>query len=161
MYRMIGAKDYLNELTLSNDHVCILCNDYKETTMYLFVPCGCVLQALNFGHLSYRVLNIPLNLIHVITNMYNFECTRSSSTLTIECFYNDRNTIYLEPEYVAKLQFRHSKFSKICCNFTSLLSNSAVVINDNQMYMSTNLFMLYILCIISYYTVIDFVCDKN
>ena len=37
--------------------------------------------------------------------MYIFECARSRSRLVIESFCNYMNTIYLQQQYVAKLEF--------------------------------------------------------
>ena len=39
IYRIIGTKDYLYKLKLSNDCVCSLCSEYNETITHLFVHC--------------------------------------------------------------------------------------------------------------------------
>ena len=155
IYRIIGTKNYLYKLKLSNDCVCSLCSDCNETIIHLFVHCEkaktfwaklktvvksrrdydiCIsAPSIIFCHLSYGDSFIPLNTIYMAAKMYIFECARSRSGLTIERFCNYMNTIYLEQEYVVKLEFRHSGFLKIWCNFTNLFLNSSVVINDNQM----------------------------
>ena len=154
IYRIIGTKDYLYKLKLSNDCACSLCSDYNETIIHLFVHCekaktfwaklrtlvksrldyDLCISAPNiiFGHLSYGDLFIPLNAICMAAKMYIFECARSRSRLTIEGFCNYMSIIYLEQEYVAKLELKHSTFLKIWCNFTDLFSKSSVVINNNQ-----------------------------
>ena len=37
--RIIGAKDYLCKVKISNDHICSFCKDYNKTIMCLFGQC--------------------------------------------------------------------------------------------------------------------------
>ena len=58
----------------------------NETIIHLFVHCE--RAKTFFGHISHGDLFIPLNAIHMAAKMYIFECARSRSRLTVECFCN-------------------------------------------------------------------------
>ena len=80
-------------------------------------PCSII-----FGMLKFNSLKSNLNVIYLTAKRYIFEAFRTSWNLNIHSFKKLKQ-IYLEQEYVAKLQFNNNAFSKSWLKLSLLFIN--------------------------------------
>ena len=144
LYRLLGTNDYLFKIKRHVDGVCNFCKEQNETILHLLVECGNVkkfwcdiitlfsaklginlpINASNIilGDLSNNMSSIHCNIIYLTAKLFIFKMSRSNGILSIGNFCNYFNRIYLEQEYVAKIQFKHNKFINTWGTFSMLSS---------------------------------------
>ena len=74
------------------------------------------------GDLLDNVSNFSVNVIYLTAKFFIFKISRSSGILSVGNFCEYLNKIYLEQEYVAKLEFKRGKVTNIWSKFTALFS---------------------------------------
>ena len=143
LYRILGTKDYLHKLKLASDGTCNLCKNGPQTILHLMASCEKVKVfwaevkdyiksrvALNisinnfdliFGCLSSRS-SVPINATYLVAKLYLFRASKSNLQPSVKHFFAYFNTIFLEQEYVAKLESKHEQFVKIWSKFSPVFT---------------------------------------
>ena len=145
LYRILGTNDYLFKIKKHVDGICNFCYQSKETILHLLVECEnvnrfwCDIKVLIknklridlpidpptviLGDLSSNRCSIQCNIIYLAAKLYIFKVSRTKGTLTIGSFTNYIKKIYLEQEYVAKIEFKHKRFTNIWSSFIMLFAS--------------------------------------
>ena len=143
LYRILGTNDYLYKLKIIPDGICNLCKKCPQTILHLFAKCEKVevfwaeLKAyiksrtsldipindfdIIFGSLSSHS-SIPFNTTYLVAKLYIFRASKSDLHLSLKLFFDYFRSIYLEQEYVAKLESKQDNFVKIWASFNSVFS---------------------------------------
>ena len=133
LYRILGTKDYLATVKITTDRTCGICGNHVETIKHLFVDCEKVKtfwgeiqtfikvnaeadfrvneKDIIFGSIE-NSSNIALNTIYFAAKTYIFQNSKHNSQLFLHNFINYLKKIYLEHEYVARLDEKHDVFLK-------------------------------------------------
>ena len=129
----MGTKDYLYTVKITTDITCGICGNYIEKIKHLFVDCekvkifGGEIQTfvkanaeadfrvnekdIIFGSIE-KSSNSALNTIYFAAKTYIFQISKCNSQLFLHSFIKYLNKIYLEHEYVARLEQKHESFLK-------------------------------------------------
>ena len=105
LYRILGTKQYLQKVGLSDRSLCLRCNNVSESILHSFCHCDQVkrfgettekylVEKINFkikfidfiiiyGYPLHDQNNIPINTLIIVTRKHIFESSRSGSTLNI------------------------------------------------------------------------------
>ena len=143
IHRILGTKSYLNKIGISNSATCTFCNSYPETLCHLFVACPLVSEFWQnittwlqtnfgiyltlsentaiFGILEYGFDFFPKNLIILAVKKYIWMCSRKSKQLHLTDFQNYFRTIYIEQEYMSKINNETDKFQALWSVFRNIL----------------------------------------
>ena len=133
LYRILGTKDYLATVKITTDRTCGICGNHVETIKHLLVDCEKVKtfwgeiqtfikvnaeadfrvneKDIIFGSIE-NSSNIALNTIYFAAKTYIFQNSKHNSQLFLHNFINYLKKIYLEHEYVARLDEKHDVFLK-------------------------------------------------
>ena len=144
LYRILGTNDYLFKIKRRIDGICNFCKQKNETIIHLLVECVFVRRfwsevstliksktglnlpvnacSIILGDLSKSVSHFPVNVIYLTAKFFIFKISRSTGILSVGNFCEYLNRIYLEQEYVAKLEFKHGKFTNTWSSFIALFS---------------------------------------
>ena len=147
LYRILGTRDYLFKLKLANDGACSVCKTASQTIVHLFTGCEKVKIFWNevkehikrtlsldlsiskfdivLGYLP-KYFSIPINTTYLVAKSYIFQTSKSNSPLSVKHFFAYFNKIYLEQEYIAKLETKHELFMKIWGNFNTVFANHTI-----------------------------------
>ena len=133
LYRILGTKDYLFTMKITTDRTCAFCGSGVETVKHLFVDCEKVKkfwgEIQTFIKLNLAVdfpingINIifglfaenshsALNTIYMAAKTYIFQNSKSNGQINLQNFIRYLNKIYLEQEYVARLEQNYDVFLK-------------------------------------------------
>ena len=134
LYRILGTNDLLFKIKNHDDGKCCLCKQSTETILHLLVQCENVKKfwyelkahvhlvlgyeltinpsAIILGNLTPNTNNTPTNTVYLAAKLYIFRTSKSNGILNCVNFCNFLKNIYLEQEYVAKLELKHSNFTK-------------------------------------------------
>ena len=143
-YRILGVND-LSKIKRHPDGMCSLCKENRETILHLFVQCREVKifwrnlrlriqyaldldfdfrpSSLIFDMLNFNSSKTNLNVIYLTAKRHLFEASRTIQNLNSHSFFKKLKQIYLDQEYVAKLQFNYNAFSKSWLKLSLLFIN--------------------------------------
>ena len=139
LYRILGTNDYLFKIKRHIDGTCNFCKQKNETIIHLLVECVSVRRfwsevstlikskiglnlpvnacSIILGDLSNNVSNFPVNVIYLTAKFFIFKISRSAGILSVGNFCE-----YLNKTYLAKLEFKHGKFTNTWSSFIALFS---------------------------------------
>ena len=144
LHRILGTKDYLFKTNLTTDRNCSFCEHKSETVYHLFTGCEQVqlfwtnlksflhsklrlqisIEGPNiiFGCLSNFWSSISINTIYLVAKSFIFQTSRSNKGLNLDYFLSYLHRVYLEQEYIAKLESNHEKFLKLWGDFYTVFA---------------------------------------
>ena len=143
--RILGTNEFLFKIKRHNDGKCSFCKQCLETIHHVLVQCEKVKKfwfelkahvqlmttfeltinpsTIILGNLSTETNTLPLNIIYLTAKLYIFRSSKSNEFLNCNAFCNFLKKIYLEQEYVAKLELKHSKFIKSWSELRPIFAN--------------------------------------
>ena len=134
LYRILGTKQYLQKLGLSDCSLCLRCNNVSESILHSCYQCGQVklfweaiekylVEKINFkiiftdfiiicGYPLHDQNNIPINTLIIVTKKYIFETSKSGSGLNISALKHKLCQIYTDECLLSKIGKMEEKFVK-------------------------------------------------
>ena len=134
LYRILGTKQYLQKVGLSDCSLCLRCNNVSESILHSFCQCGQVklfweaiekylVEKINFkikftdfiiicGYPLHDQNNIPINTLIIVTKKYIFETSKSGSRLNISALKHKLCQIYTDECLLSKIGKMEEKFVK-------------------------------------------------
>ena len=138
LYRILGTNDLLFKINRHEDGKCNFCKEYTETILHLFVQCKNVQKFWSELKTNMQqILGIDLaidpstiilgkliaNTVYLAAKLYIFRKSKSNQIINYANFLNFLKKVYLEQEYVAKLELKTLKFSKTWGNFVQIFTD--------------------------------------
>ena len=131
-YRLLGTKQFLHKIKLTDNPLCSFCSNEPETIVHLFVDCeetkiiwksiqiwlkrkgstDLILDPIKILFESMETTGpySPINVIYIVRKFYIYKCSRSNRTPNIFQFQTYLNQVYKEQEYLSRLEARYDQF---------------------------------------------------
>ena len=142
--RILGCRKYLNQIKISNDPTCRLCNEEPETLFHLFFSCvethslwinltNLIKSNLNIdivfdkitvilGYQYYNNWSIAINTILIVARSYIFTCANSNRKLDINQLLQKIKSVYNEQLLISRINQQNEKFNKHWLIFKNLFN---------------------------------------
>ena len=133
-YRILGTKQYLQRVGLSDRSLCLRCNNVSESILHSFCQCDQVklfwetikkylvekfndkIKFTDFiiicGYPLHDQNNIPINTLIIFTKKYIFKASKSGSRLNISALKHKLYQIYTDKCLLSKISKEEEKFYK-------------------------------------------------
>ena len=143
--RILGCRKYLNQIKISDDSTCRLCNEEPETLFHLFYACkdshslwtnlskiiksktgiDITLDKITvlLGYQYYNNWSAAINTILIVARSYIFACASKNCKLDINRLLQKIETTYNEESLVAAINHKSQKFNKHWSIFKNIFTS--------------------------------------